>query len=189
MKTTTDDKTLSTADFAAAADRRDAQSDRRDPQSDGRDTQSDRRDPQSDRRDPQREARRDVQEAAGDVRETRDIRETREMGGSTPTELQSREARSAVAGHQDEQLAPLFLPQVAEQFRLRWDEVQIGFVDDPTQAVRKADELVAQVMKNLAETFSTERANFEGQLDQTDTEHMRVALRRYRSFFQRLLSL
>jgi len=58
--------------------------------------------------------------------------------------------------------------------------------------VRKADELVAQVMKSLAETFSNERAELEGQVDQTEqasTENLRVALRRYRSFFQRLLSL
>jgi hypothetical protein len=93
---------------------------------------------------------------------------------------------------EDEQLAPLFLPDVAKDFRSRWDAVQISFVDDPRQAVRHADELVAQVMKSLAETFSNERAKLEGQVDQTDkasTENLRVALRRYRSFFERLLSL
>jgi hypothetical protein len=93
---------------------------------------------------------------------------------------------------EDEQLAPLFLPDVAKDFRSRWDAVQISFVDDPRQAVRQADELVAQVMKSLAETFSNERAKLEGQVDQTDkasTENLRVALRRYRSFFERLLSL
>ena len=93
---------------------------------------------------------------------------------------------------EDEQLAPLFLPDAAKDFRAHWDAVQISFVDDPKQAVRKADELVAQVMKSLAETFSSERAKLEGQVDQTDqvsTENLRVALRRYRSFFQRLLSL
>ena len=91
-----------------------------------------------------------------------------------------------------EQLAPLFLPDVAKDFRSRWDAVQSSFVDDPRQAVRQGDELVAQVMKSLAETFSSERAKIEGQVDQTDkasTEDLRVALRRYRSFFERLLSL
>jgi hypothetical protein len=47
-------------------------------------------------------------------------------------------------------------------------------------------------MKSLAESFSSERARFESQFEQSDggsTENMRVALRRYRSFFQRLLSL
>jgi hypothetical protein len=93
---------------------------------------------------------------------------------------------------EDEQLAPLFLPDVAKDFRSHWDAVQRSFVDDPRQAVRQADELVAQVMKGLAETFSNERAKLEAQVDQTDkasTENLRVALRRYRSFFERLLSL
>ena len=93
---------------------------------------------------------------------------------------------------EDEQLAPLFLPDVAKDFHSRWYAVQISFVDDPRQAVRQADELVAQVMKSLEETFSNERARLEGQVEQTDkasTENLRVALRRYRSFFERLLSL
>jgi hypothetical protein len=92
---------------------------------------------------------------------------------------------------EEKQLAALFLPDVAKEFRLRWDTVQLGFVDDPRQAVRQADELVGQVMKSLAETFSNERATLEGQLDQTDeasTETLRIALQRYRSFFERLLS-
>jgi hypothetical protein len=91
-----------------------------------------------------------------------------------------------------EPLAPLFVPEEVNDFRAAWDAVQIGFVDDPKQAVRKADELVAQVMRTLAETFSNERVKQESQVDQADhgtTEDLRVALRRYRSFFQRLLSL
>ena len=94
--------------------------------------------------------------------------------------------------HEEAQLAPLFLPDVSKAFRAHWDAVQIGFVDDPKRAVREADELVAQVMKSLAETFSKERAMLEGRADQVEqasTENLRVALRRYRSFFQRLLSL
>jgi hypothetical protein len=94
--------------------------------------------------------------------------------------------------NEEEQLAPLFLPDVAKDFRSRWDAVQSSFVDDPRQAVQQGDELVAQVMKSLAETFSSERAKLEGQVDSTDnasTEDLRVALRRYRSFFERLLSL
>jgi hypothetical protein len=92
----------------------------------------------------------------------------------------------------DAQLAALFLPDVSADFRARWDAVQIGFVDDPIRSVRQADELVAQVMMSLAETFAAERAKLEGQLDesvQASTENLRVALRNYRSFFQRLLSI
>ena len=91
---------------------------------------------------------------------------------------------SRVLGHdasgEGAQLAPLFLPDAATEFRTQWDSVQISFVDDPKQAVRKADELVAQVMKSLAQSFSIERAKLEGQVDQTEqasTETLRVALR------------
>lgn len=96
------------------------------------------------------------------------------------------------SGQQVEPLAALFAPEVAGDFQSRWDAVQIGFVDDPGEAVRRADELVAQVMKSLAESFASERERIESQLGQTDsesTENMRLALRRYRSFFQRLLAL
>jgi hypothetical protein len=104
----------------------------------------------------------------------------------TRNETQNSDVRSA-----EKQLAALFLPDVANEFRSRWDAVQRGFVDDPSKAVRQADELVAQVMKGLAETFSNERTTLESEVDQTDktsTEKLRVALRRYRSFFERLLS-
>ena len=102
------------------------------------------------------------------------------------------ETQDSHASSEGGQLAPLFLPEVSKDFRAHWDAVQIGFVDDPKRAVREADELVAQVMKSLAETFSKERAELEGQVDpaeQASTENLRIALRRYRSFFQRLLSL
>lgn len=102
------------------------------------------------------------------------------------------EHRNAEVITQDEQLAPLFSPDAAKEFRSRWDAIQSSFVDDPKRAVRQGDELVAQVMKSLTETFSNERSRLEGQLDQSDkasTENLRVALRRYRAFFERLLSL
>ncbi len=91
-----------------------------------------------------------------------------------------------------EALAPLFPAAVADDFRSRWSAVQGSFVDDPGQAVRHGDELVAEVLKSLADSFSSERAKLEGQENQTDkasTEDLRIALRRYRAFFERLLSL
>jgi hypothetical protein len=89
-------------------------------------------------------------------------------------------------------LDQLFTQDAATDFRSRWDVVQRGFVDDPQEAVRAADELVAQVIKSLTETFSNQRSALEGELHQTDrasTENLRLGLRRYRSFFDRLLSI
>ena len=68
----------------------------------------------------------------------------------------------------------------------------MGFVDEPRQAVEKADALVAGVMKRLAEVFAAERERLEKQWDRGDsvsTEELRLALRRYRAFFGRLLSV
>jgi len=87
---------------------------------------------------------------------------------------------------------PLFPSGETEGFRSRWSEAQTGFVDDPRHAVEQADGLVAEVMKRLAETFADERSQLEKQWDsgdQVDTESLRVALQRYRSFFDRLLSM
>jgi hypothetical protein len=84
------------------------------------------------------------------------------------------------------------LPQADEtDLRARWEEIQTRFVDDPRQAVEDADALVAGVMKRLAEGFAQAREQLEGQWSRGEdvgTEDLRVALQRYRSFFQRLLS-
>jgi len=93
----------------------------------------------------------------------------------------------------DDQATPLFSPGEAQEFRVRWDAIQAGFVDEPRRAVEQADNLVAGTMKRLAEIFADERSKLEGQLDRGETavstENLRLALRRYRSFFGRLLSV
>ena len=86
----------------------------------------------------------------------------------------------------------LFSPDEANSLRVRWDTIQVGFVDEPRQAVERADQLVAGAMKRLAEMFAAERSRLEGQWDRGDsvsTEELRLALRRYRAFFGRLLSI
>lgn len=99
---------------------------------------------------------------------------------------------NAAEADESERLEPLFPSDRASDYRARWNAVQSSFVDDPRQAVQQGDELVAQVMQSLAETFAEERDKLESQLGETgeaSTETLRVALRRYRSFFERLLSL
>lgn len=87
---------------------------------------------------------------------------------------------------------PLFPQQETEELRGRWHSIQAGFVDEPRKAVEEADSLVAAAMKRLAEIFAGERERLESQWDRGDnvsTEDLRIALRRYRSFFDRLLSM
>jgi hypothetical protein len=127
-----------------------------------------------------------------DLVDAADVATAESAPGGGDVRKPAAEARAHDASAGDKQLAPMFVPDAANEFRTRWTAIQASFVDDPKQAVRQADELVAQVMKNLAESFSNERANLEahlGQKDKVSTEDLRVALRRYRSFFERLLSL
>jgi len=78
-----------------------------------------------------------------------------------------------------------------DRFRQRWADVQARFVDDPQEAVRTADGLVAELMQALAQGFSEHKGSLESQWQSggdPDTEELRQALQRYRSFFDRLLS-
>jgi hypothetical protein len=88
--------------------------------------------------------------------------------------------------------APLFPSAELDDLRMRWKEIQTAFVDEPRKAVEQADGLVASAMKRLAEVFAQERSGLEQQWDRGDsvsTEDLRVALQRYRAFFDRLLSV
>ena len=84
-----------------------------------------------------------------------------------------------------------FLPgEQMDDLRERWSDVQASFVDDPRTAVQQAHELVTNLVDELTNTFTRERTNLESQWNgngQADTEALRVALQRYRSFFNRLL--
>ena len=100
--------------------------------------------------------------------------------------------QSAAGSQPEEESAPLFEQGALEDFRSRWGAIQTGFVDNPGGAVKQADELVAVVMKRLAEVFADERTNLEKgwtKGNDVSTEDLRVALRRYRAFFDRLLSV
>ncbi|MER6202353.1 hypothetical protein ABT234_33925 [Streptomyces sp. NPDC001586] len=94
----------------------------------------------------------------------------------------------AAAGTADE---PLLGAEDTADYRKAWNEIQGRFVDDPQEAVRSADALVAEVMQTLARTFSTHKQGLEGQWgqgEQVATEELRLALQHYRSFFNRLLN-
>jgi hypothetical protein len=98
----------------------------------------------------------------------------------------------ASANRNAAETTPLFPNNELDDLRKRWSEIQTAFVDEPRRAVEQADGLVASAMKRLAEVFAEERGKLEKQWDRGDnvsTEDLRVALQRYRSFFQRLLAV
>ena len=86
----------------------------------------------------------------------------------------------------------LFADDNLSVLRSRWDEVQAAFVDDPAKCVQEADTLVAEVVEKLTAGFSDARSRLESQWargEDVSTEDLRLALRRYRAFFQRLLAV
>ncbi|HEU5404404.1 MAG TPA: hypothetical protein VFU86_23855 [Terriglobales bacterium] len=123
-----------------------------------------------------------VRSETGDIRERERDAHERERSASQP---------NAPRAELREVSAPLFSDSDVTDLRGRWSNVQTGFVDEPRRAVEEADKLVAAVMKRLAEGFANERSGLEKQWargDNVSTEDLRVALQRYRSFFDRLLN-
>lgn len=87
---------------------------------------------------------------------------------------------------------PLFAAGAADSYRTRWLDIQTTFVDEPERSVEQADLLVAEVIGDLARTFAAKRWKLEQEQapgDDSSTEDLRMAFRRYRSFFDRLLTI
>jgi hypothetical protein len=111
---------------------------------------------------------------------------TADLAGNAPVERQHADRA------EPQRREALFPGGESQGFQSRWSDIQAGFVDEPRQSVQQADSLVAEVMQRLAQVFAEERSRLEKQWDRgedTDTEALRQALRRYRSFFDRLLSM
>jgi hypothetical protein len=122
---------------------------------------------------------------------TRDLAKTsgdREAAADEPLARDSETAHTETDGADRR---PLLDQPETESFTTRWREIQVDFVDRPRESVEQADALVAELMQRLAASFAEERGRLEQQWDGGDdvsTEDLRVALTRYRSFFDRLLS-
>ena len=128
-----------------------------------------------------------------DQRMNRDVVDTPEsqVENERQTPERTSENRTPLAAGQDE-LVALFENDAAEKFRTRWLAIQSKFVDDPSESVKEADDLVADVIQSITRNFADRRGSLEQQWNgggNTSTEDLRIALKQYRSFFDRLLSL
>ena len=103
---------------------------------------------------------------------------------------QTEQAQEQGEGEETREDQALFGADELTSFRGRWDEIQAGFVDEPRDAVAKADALVTDLVERITASFSEARSDLESQWSQGEeasTEDLRVALTRYRAFFKRLL--
>jgi len=136
-------------------------------------------------------ARAERPEPPLDVKLRRD-REAPQPGDRDSQRHPAGQPAAAPAAVADDGHTVLFPNEETEGYRSRWEAIQTGFVDEPRKAVEEAHALVAQVVTRVAEVFSHERTEIEKQWDRGDnisTEDLRIALKRYRSFFDRLLSV
>jgi hypothetical protein len=120
--------------------------------------------------------------------------ETSDMGTEPSTAgTEPVEGESPASSAEPEQSMPSSLfADDPSGLRSRWDDVQAAFVDDPRECVQKADGLVAEVVEQLTNGFAEARSRLEAQWargEEASTEDLRLALKRYREFFQRLLSV
>jgi hypothetical protein len=130
------------------------------------------------------------------MNEDTDVREEQAERDEPKThEPETQDATREMRGPPDasgEARAGLFESDRASELRSRWSDIQSRFVDDPREAVKAADALVDEVIRDLSSLFTSERSGLESQLgrdQKVSTEDLRMALRRYRSFFERLLSV
>ena len=125
-----------------------------------------------------------------------------ERAGAYPSPAQADSANSTAGGPEgldDPQASAqsstdtsLFPETDLAALRRGWDGVQASFVDDPKRCVEQADGLVSDVVEQLSKGFAEARSRLEQQWsrgEQASTEDLRVALKRYREFFDRLLAV
>jgi hypothetical protein len=138
-------------------------------------------------RDPVEDVRRDEERRTADERRGMEGRERIDDRERLDTRERTDERLTS-----DDRPTPIFAGGETDGYRTQWDAIQTGFVDEPRKAVHEADALVAVVIKRLSDVFAEEHNSLENQWgkgDQVSTEDLRLALRKYRSFFERLLSL
>ncbi|GAA4732192.1 hypothetical protein [Phytohabitans rumicis] len=90
----------------------------------------------------------------------------------------------------------LFDGATADRFRDRWQQLQLRFIDDPHTAAAQAGALADEVVTALRDAVDQHRTGLEDwQSDNGsdahfgDTERLRVAVRHYRDFVDRLLAM
>jgi len=110
-------------------------------------------------------------------------------GGQPEAEIISLQERRSSVPHAEHSLMP---KRQTEDMRERWKTIQASFVDEPRKAVQEADQLVSSAIEQIEEVFRDQRSQMEqlwsGGKD-VSTEDLRLSLQRYRTFFDRLLSL
>jgi len=173
------------ADVAAAnaADERDAAFDERDPEADERDVPSGVDVPEAAVTD---EAVRTDEAAITDDAPITDEASVTDEAGDEAGVADGLKPGEAGA----DSLADLWDTGTLAGFRERWRDAQLSFVDDPHHAVEQARSVVVEAVDMVSSALTRQRDSLnDWQSGDGDTERLRMAMRRYRQFFDRVLDL
>jgi hypothetical protein len=118
-------------------------------------------------------------------------------------ELESRQKR-----HEQLEIKPID-PGLRQRYAREWQQVQADFVDAPSDAVRRADQLVSQVMRErgyptdnfeqrsadvsvdhpgvVQDYRAAHKISMANRENRASTEDLRLAMKHYRSLFDELL--
>ena len=77
----------------------------------------------------------------------------------------------------------------AEGARNRFLDIQAGFVDEPRQAVEEAGRFVDELVQRVTDALQAQRSQLQQAGDDASTEDLRLTLRAYRQFVDRMLGL
>ncbi|MBM0279367.1 hypothetical protein [Micromonospora tarensis] len=107
----------------------------------------------------------------------------------TDTTLESAGTSRPVGSTVAAEPATLLEPETAQGFRDRWRDVQLRFVDDPQGAAGEAQSLVEEAIQALSSALAAQKNTLGGWQDagSADTEQLRMAVRNYRDFLDRVL--
>src|SRR6266545_2988464 len=133
--------------------------------------------------------------------ETRRDEPAVEAASAVEAEAAGEEEAVATGPAEAEELAPGEVPltttvvlweaEVIDDFRDRWQQIQLRFIDDPRRAAEQARVLSGDVCEGLADALTRHRGELDrwrsAQLD--DTEELRMAVRRYRDLLERLFTM
>jgi hypothetical protein len=112
-----------------------------------------------------------------------------------PTEAQPRSADPGAGpmrpGDINQSKIAFWDDEATKHFQTEWHEVKANFVDDPVTALTRAHDLITDAVNELTESLLAERDELDPlrTTSNPDTESMRMAMRGYRDFLERILAL
>jgi hypothetical protein len=102
------------------------------------------------------------------------------MGRKEPVAVADRDRPGRVGGP-GEQRSDIW-PDMSD-FHRRWDQLQSDFIEEPREAVKKAEQLIVEMLDHVTKSMRDRMKATQGE-GKADTEHLRLTMQRYKEFIR-----